>query len=526
MPLIPAALLSRRLLALVAVLLALPVAPARAQEGEEMEEEAAPVYPGGTGTLEIDGAVAELAFSTPPLGTLFALAPVSAALGAALEVGPLQSSHTLTFGAKKIVVGPSSPVFVVEAAGAPAAIHTLRQTPYLGPTGLQVSLDFLERTFGDELGVGFRWDAATLTLHVERRAQREVGVALNMVHQRRLTIVEVQLTDLPRYRLERSPGELVVRLVGDRFRLPAGGRHESDELVRAVEVTGDRIRLSLAEGAAASEPRVLSGEVTRLVIEIFPQAVVREPFTGAPERPSASRARGVRTIVLDPGHGGVETGAVGTRGSAEKDLTMQVARALQSQLERRLPVRVLLTREGDEDVPLDSRTALGNRHKADLFVSLHLNSSYGAGARGTETYFLSRQASDQLAADAAAAENSGEAPASPEGTLELILWDLAQSYHLAESQRFANLVQEELNQTLGIRDRGVKQAPFRVLMGATMPAVLVELGFLSNPDEEALLQSPVYQAQLVDALVRAVARFRAQVEERGEPAEGAAETPR
>ncbi|MDX1643730.1 MAG: N-acetylmuramoyl-L-alanine amidase, partial [Thermoanaerobaculia bacterium] len=104
--------------------------------------------------------------------------------------------------------------------------------------------------------------------------------------------------------------------------------------------------------------------------------------------------------------------------------------------------------------------------------------------------------------------------------LDLILWDLAQSHHLAESQRFARLIQEELNGALGLTDRGVKQAPFRVLRGAAMPAVLVELGFLSNPEEERKLQDPAYRTQLVDALVRATQRYRALAQGRvvaGEP---------
>jgi hypothetical protein len=101
--------------------------------------------------------------------------------------------------------------------------------------------------------------------------------------------------------------------------------------------------------------------------------------------------------------------------------------------------------------------------------------------------------------------------------LQLILWDLAQSHHMAESQRFAKLVQGELNQALQLRDRGVKQAPFRVLMGAAMPAVLVELGFLSNPDEEKKLQDPEYRGALIAALARAVQRYKALVEHRPDP---------
>ena len=135
----------------------------------------------------------------------------------------------------------------------------------------------------------------------------------------------------------------------------------------------------------------------------------------------------------------------------------------------------------------------------------------------TETFFLSLQASDEMAAEIAAIENEAAAGGptdNPLTDLDLILWDLAQSYHLAESQRYARLIQEELNGALGLADRGVKQAPFRVLRGAAMPAVLVELGFLSNTDEEQRLQDPEYRTQLVDALVRATQRYRALVEGR------------
>jgi N-acetylmuramoyl-L-alanine amidase len=222
--------------------------------------------------------------------------------------------------------------------------------------------------------------------------------------------------------------------------------------------------------------------------------------------------------VIDPGHGGSETGAISGKGTQEKDLTLLLAQSLKTALEARLPVRAVLTRTEDAQLPLTTRSALANQFKADLFISIHLNSSVGNGAQGTETYFLATRASDERAAQSAATENAGAETAPADGAaegdplydLQLILWDLAQSHHLSESQRFANLVQAELNQTLGLRDRGVKQAPFRVLMGAAMPAVLVELGFLSNPAEETKLLQPAYRADLISALVRAVERYRAQ----------------
>jgi len=176
----------------------------------------------------------------------------------------------------------------------------------------------------------------------------------------------------------------------------------------------------------------------------------------------------------------------------------------------------VLTRDEDASLPLDTRSAIANQNKADLFVSIHLNSSLGSRARGAETFFLSMEASDARAAEVAAAENRAAAAGGedPLYDLQLILWDLAQSYHLAASQRVAALIQEELNTTLGLRDRGVKQAPFRVLMGAAMPAVLVELGFLSNPEEEERLKDPAYRGELVEALVRAIGRYREEVDAR------------
>jgi N-acetylmuramoyl-L-alanine amidase len=221
-------------------------------------------------------------------------------------------------------------------------------------------------------------------------------------------------------------------------------------------------------------------------------------------------------IVLDPGHGGSETGALGPSGAREKELTLLLAQTLARRLEERLGVKVVLTRDDDADLGLDARSAIANQHGAELFVSLHLNASFGAKATGAETYFLSLEASDARAAAAAAVENQPQAaaggdPVTPDGIdedLRLILWDLAQTHHLGESQRFARLVQQELDEALGLRDRGVKQAPFRVLMGAAMPAVLVELGFITNPAEEQRLLDPEYRGQLVEALVRAIQRFR------------------
>ena len=251
----------------------------------------------------------------------------------------------------------------------------------------------------------------------------------------------------------------------------------------------------------------------RLVFDVYRGAAQSgESRPVAPRPPTRVRdLPGIHTIVIDPGHGGENSGAISRNGIAEKEITLQIALMLQEALERAMPVRIILTRRGDDELELDARSAIANQNKADLFISLHVNSSYGRTAHGAETFFLSLQASDEMAAEIAAIENqsNSDGEQDPLNDLDLILWDLAQTHHLSESQRFARLIQEELNGALGLADRGVKQAPFRVLRGAAMPAVLVELGFLSNGEEERKLQDPVYRNELVDALVRATQRYKA-----------------
>ncbi len=207
-------------------------------------------------------------------------------------------------------------------------------------------------------------------------------------------------------------------------------------------------------------------------------------------------------VVLDPGHGGEDWGARGPAGELEKTIALAIARHVATRLQAR-GVAVRLTRESDEAIPLQQRTAVANRLKANAFVSIHANASPARAARGAETYFMSAEASDVQAAQAAAEENA----ATPPDTVQLILWDLAQVANLNESARLARTVQERLNTLHDTRDRGVKQAPFLVLTGATMPAVLVEVGFLSNPEEAARLNERRGQEAVATALADAILEF-------------------
>lgn len=222
------------------------------------------------------------------------------------------------------------------------------------------------------------------------------------------------------------------------------------------------------------------------------------------------------TAVIDPGHGGELTGATSPRGDQEKDLTLQIARRTKRRLER-LGGRVVLTRTGDTRVPLANRAAVANALDADLFVSIHLNSMPTEASRrtssGVETYFLSADASDAGAEASAARENAdrlaGEPAPDPNDPVAAILDDLESAAALAGSSRLAYALHEKLVGALRAENRGVKQAPFYVLAGARMPAVLLEVGFISNEEEAARLRTPEHQERIAAAVAEGVAAWRA-----------------
>ncbi|MGD8535938.1 MAG: N-acetylmuramoyl-L-alanine amidase [Candidatus Aminicenantes bacterium] len=228
------------------------------------------------------------------------------------------------------------------------------------------------------------------------------------------------------------------------------------------------------------------------------------------EQPSGEE---IQTIVIDPGHGGrMEPGAQGKYGVLEKDITLALALKLRDVIERNRPVRVVLTRDTDVSVSLENRAAIANTNKADLFISIHVNSSYRKEARGSETFFLGAEASDDETRRLAYLENN---PAEVdkgiggdnEDEITMILWDMAQSAYLKESSLLAETIQEELNHLLGTRNRGIKQIPFKVLTGVACPAVLVEVAFISNPDEERKLQTEWFQNNVVEAIYRGVESY-------------------
>ncbi len=229
-----------------------------------------------------------------------------------------------------------------------------------------------------------------------------------------------------------------------------------------------------------------------------------------------------RVVVIDAGHGGKDTGAVAPGGIKEKDVTLGIALELKRVLTEKTAFKVVLTRESDIGIDLDKRAQAAAAARADLFISIHANSSEHRAVKGVETFFLSFEASDNNARLVAARENNvpaieagperskdfpgGEDPFNNE-VINNILTDMVQTEAHHESSRLAELIHGSLVKATGTKNRGVRQAPFRVLAGTAVPAVLLELGFLSNRSEARKLVRPKMQQAIAGAIASAIVKF-------------------
>ncbi|MDH4211546.1 MAG: N-acetylmuramoyl-L-alanine amidase [candidate division WOR-3 bacterium] len=225
----------------------------------------------------------------------------------------------------------------------------------------------------------------------------------------------------------------------------------------------------------------------------------------------------VALIVLDAGHGGIDPGAVGKKGLYEKDVNLAICKMLRDVVEDSLKIRVILSRDRDVYLSLKERTNIANRNAADIFVSIHCNAHLkGAPRSGFETYFLSDAKTSEERA-VAALENASlkfDNLVMPNGDLSFILYDLAQSAFLDESNHLAENIQISAEKHLKIPSRGVKQAGFYVLNGAFMPAVLVECAFISNPAEEKMLRQKNFQKELAFCIYRGIKSYIEDYERR------------
>ena len=340
------------------------------------------------------------------------------------------------------------------------------------------------------------------------------------------TRIVVETSAAVTHRIESSgPREARVRLIG----LGSGAHSQEigDGLIAEVRVDRsgtDGVLRVIYEGTAGTIRAITLADPPRIVLDI-----ARPVDPG--QRESREQLAPLKTIVLDAGHGGHDSGATGPTGLMEKDLVLDVTRRVAKLVEARLGLKVLLTRDADNFVTLRDRTSYANRQHADLFVSIHANAHREAAADGVETYFLSSEATDSTARQVAALENGVVQLEQPTGRgsgqgqvdiVKAILWDLAQSEFQVESSRLAEVVHDSMTQSLRISNRGVKQAGFYVLGGAAMPAILLEIGFVTNPREERKLKDTKYRDEIARAILAGLAEYKRAWDQR---ARAAAETP-
>lgn len=272
------------------------------------------------------------------------------------------------------------------------------------------------------------------------------------------------------------------------------------------------LRVTL-EGVSVETRQLVLGDPYRLVLD-FHRVKPSQPG-GVPH----PRAEPLRVIVLDAGHGGHDSGAIGPSGLQEKEVVLDVTKRLARLLEHEVGVDVRFTRTADYFVPLRDRTSFANAQRADLFLSIHANAHRASVSEGVETYFLSSEATDGEARQVAAQENEaikleGGNSRVQLGVLKSILWDLAQSEFQEESSRLAETVLDSMTQALKLPNRGVKQAGFYVLGGAAMPAILVEIGFVTNPREERKLKDPRFREQVARSIYAGLTEYKRRYDQK------------
>ncbi len=272
------------------------------------------------------------------------------------------------------------------------------------------------------------------------------------------------------------------------------------------------------------EPKQTAAQAEQEPAPSQPEAVGKPAQRTRAGGHSLTRALGLKLnrVVIDPGHGGHDTGTIGRSGVVEKELVLDVAKRLGGLIEERMGAEVIYTRVDDTAVPLETRTRLANEARADLFISIHANSSRLRTASGAETFYLNFTSS-RADLEVAARENAGSQMSIHE--LSELVRKITLKDKMEESREFAARVQRSLHSAArssnpASRDRGVKMAPFVVLIGASMPSVLVELGFLSNPREESLMKREDQRRKYAEALFSGIASYAATLSHFQQVAQG------
>jgi N-acetylmuramoyl-L-alanine amidase len=311
-----------------------------------------------------------------------------------------------------------------------------------------------------------------------------------------------------------------IELVASNIQFPAQGLIQS---VRQIDASTIAFDLGPRFGTYKATS-TLSETSAHLAIDLSGQAQAPPPesATATPQPPpptsplpdlgslvpgATANFTSIRTVAIDPGHGGDDDGAKSADGAKEKDLALAVARKLKAMIETRMGLRVLMTREDDRAVSIDDRTSVANNGKADLFISLHANASLRPALSGASIATAFFDAQSQSSARALAPERVAAATGGSR-EIEFVPWQVAQIPHLQQSTTLATILAEQFRNRIPMAPRPIESAPLRVLESANMPAVLIEMGYLTNADQARRLSGVEFQNTIVQALFDSIVRFR------------------
>lgn len=444
---------------------------------------------------------------------MFAIDDLVRLFNLSVKEDPIAGGLTVSVRGQSILLSPAQ-----EIASVAGRLISLPAPPARDGRAWFVPVDFVSRAFAPLAGTPVELrKPSRLILVGEIRMPRVAG---RVEPLGALTRITFDVAPAVPHAVTQDGSRLLLRFEADAIdaSLPASS---PTDLLAAIRPDGAAsIALELGPRFASFRASDLPGDRggVRIVIELIaratdgstaPAAPPAAPPGEAPPLLDLVPAGTLRTVVIDPGHGGADDGARGPAGANEKTVTMSVARRLKAALEGRLGVRVILTRDGDTAVGLDERAAVANNNKADLFISLHANASVRPSAAGAEVFYLSLQEYGDEAQQAASAPHD-TLPVFGGGSrdIDVVPWRMAQAGHIARSATFARTVEASLRGRVSLSPRALVQAPFRVLVGANMPAVLLEMGFMTNAAQETQLGSDAYQNDIVQAIVDAVIQFR------------------
>ncbi len=316
-----------------------------------------------------------------------------------------------------------------------------------------------------------------------------------------------------------SKNVLKLFISNGKLALPIEDFEVLDGVIKRVDINemhqATEFLIDIEEGAGEYKIKKLPSP-PRIIVDIekskeFESVEKLPPAPAGPAKSDKVKITDIKLVVIDPGHGGKDPGAIGPRGTKEKDITLSIAKKLAKKIRQKLKIRTILTRTHDSFVPLAKRTEIANSQNADIFISIHANASLNPESRGFEVYFLSGETSDEEAQAVANMENS--VLAMENHTREMnrvskILWSLIMNQFMNESSELCCFIDKCVINKTGLINRGVKQAGFYVMRGARMPAVLVESAFLSNKKEEKLLNKNSFQEKITDAICDAVKEYK------------------